>query len=111
MEIGGNGHANELARLLLGVQEQNRSSQSESQQRVERRANDGTTRVRESDRVSISDRGREFQQAQEAAQASDPARTDRITRIRERVEAGTFDVSGRKTGDSIVRNALIESVV
>ncbi len=110
MEISGNGHANELARLLFGAQEPTRSAQAESQQRAVRRANEEGTRARESDRVSISDRGREFQQIQEATQASDPARADRIARIQASVDAGTFDVNGRKTGDSIVRNALIESV-
>ena len=100
MQISGHGNADQLATLLLGVQEgapvgSNRSSSNTGRQ----------------DRVQISEQAKEIQRITALADQPDDARTERIEQISRSVEAGTYNVAGHKVGDAVIRHALTDATL
>ena len=100
MQISGNGRADQLATLLLGAQEggsvgSNRRTSSDSRQ----------------DRVQISQQAKEIQRIRALADQPDDAREARIEEISRSVEAGTYNVTGRKVGDAVIRHALTDAAL
>ncbi len=100
MEISGRGRAADLASLLLGVQDTGSAS-----------AGYQTKPQRQGDRVHISDQAKELQRIKELTKEPDTARAEKVERIRQAVENGTYNVDGRKVGDAIIRYALTEKVL
>ncbi|MDH5641020.1 MAG: flagellar biosynthesis anti-sigma factor FlgM [Nitrospira sp.] len=101
MQISGHGKADQLARLLLGVQDAESTaarSSSPSQGPVK-------------DEVHISEQAQELRRIMALTQDPDPARAERIDRIRQDLDGGTYDVSGRRVGDALIRNVLTDAVV
>lgn len=101
MHISGNGKADHLARLLFGVQ--NLDGSGGTSQTVSREP--------ETDQVHISERAKELQRMLAMAEQPDPARLERINRIREAIENGTYDVSGRKVADALIKYVLTDAVL
>jgi negative regulator of flagellin synthesis FlgM len=100
MQISGHGKADHLATLLLGAQAgarvgSNRLAPSDGRQ----------------DRVQISQQAKEILRIKALADQPDAARAERVERISRSVEAGTYNVEGRKVGDAIIRHILTEAVL
>lgn len=100
MQISGHGRTHELANLLLGVQETERPSQSKA------KATDS-----QQDQVDISDHAKEMARIKALAVRSDPERAERVQQIRQAVDGGTYNVSGRTAADALIRHALTEAVL
>ncbi len=99
MQISGHGKA-DLAKLLLGIQE---PSSTNSKQSV--------PKTGAKDQVHISEQAKEIQRIQSLAKEPDQSRSERINRIRQSIDSGTYDVSGRKVGDAIIKHTLTEAVL
>lgn len=100
MQISGHGRADHLATLLLGAQEgasvgSNRRTSSDGRQ----------------DRVQISQQAKEIQRIKALADQPDAAREARIEQISRSVEAGTYNITGRKVADAIIRHALTDAAL
>jgi negative regulator of flagellin synthesis FlgM len=100
MEISGRGRTADLAKLLLGVQEVGQTSGKYS-----------AKPSRQGDRVQISDQAKELQRIKALTNEPDHARAEKVERIRQAIDNGTYSVEGRKVGDAIIRHALMEQVL
>jgi negative regulator of flagellin synthesis FlgM len=100
MEISGHGHAHELAKLLLGVQDSDRSA-GKSQ----------ASSTPKQDQVDISDRAKEIQRIKSLFNEPDTARAAHVEQLRQAVDNGTYDVSGRKVADALIRHVLTDAVL
>ncbi len=101
MEISNNGRAADLAKILLGVQETDRASGKKGAPK------DSAAQ----DRVQISEQAKEMQRLRALAEQPDPVREARVERIQQSVEAGTYNVDGKKVADALIRNVLTDSIV
>jgi len=101
MEISNNGRAADLAKILLGVQETDRTHNKKN-------ASQGT---QSHDRVQISERAKELQRLRAAAEQPDTERDARVGQIQQSVEGGTYNVDGKKVADAIIRNVLTYAVL
>lgn len=101
MQISGHGKVDHLAKLLLGVQDSERS--------VGRQAATGS-QVRK-DEVQISTRAKELQRIRELANQPDSERADHVERIRRALDSGTYDVSGRAVGDALITQVLTDAIL
>ncbi|WP_447977050.1 flagellar biosynthesis anti-sigma factor FlgM [Candidatus Nitrospira bockiana] len=100
MQISGHGGAQELARLLLGVQE------------VERPVQPGASPAQpREDQVRISADAKEILRIKGMTDEGDAARAERLERIRRAVDGGTYDVHGRTVADSLIRHVLTDAVL
>ncbi len=100
MQISGHGKADHLARLLLGVQETDEPGAKQS-----------TRKEAGKDQVHISEQAKELQRIQALANEPDHARSERVARIKQAIDSGTYDVSGRKVGDAILKQVLTDAVL
>ena len=100
MQISGNGRTHELASLLLGVQETERPSQSKAK-----------APNSQQDQVDISDHAKEMARIKALALKSDPARAERVEKIRQAIDGGTYTITGRTAADALIRHALTEAVL
>lgn len=101
MEISNNGRAADLAKILLGVQETERTHHKKT-------TSQGTP---SQDRVQISEQAKELQRLRAAAEQPDAERDARVGQIRQSVERGTYNVDGKKVADAIIRNVLTDAVL
>lgn len=100
MQISGHGKADHLAKLLLGVQTADEPA-----------AKSAAAVPTANDRVQISERAKELQRIMALTREPDPARQERIERLRQSLETGTYDVSGRKVADALVTQTLTDAVL
>jgi len=100
MEISRHGRIDDLGKLLLGVQEADRSTGKKLK-----------TPTSEGDRVEISDVAKEMRQVGERARTADPAREQRIAQLKQAVETGTYDVQGRAVADRLIHHTLVDSIL
>jgi negative regulator of flagellin synthesis FlgM len=100
MQISGHGKPDHLAKLLLGIQGTDGVSAKQQTQQDGRQ-----------DRVQISDRAKEIQRIKALVDQPDAAREERIERISQSVDAGTYNVSAKKVADAIVRQTLTDAVL
>ena len=101
MEISQNGRSADLAKILLGVQETERTTAK-------------TAIPQETathDRVQISERAKELQRLRAAAEQPNAERDARVEQIRQSVEGGTYRVDGQKVADAIIRHVLTDAVL
>ncbi|MCP9454590.1 MAG: flagellar biosynthesis anti-sigma factor FlgM [Nitrospira sp.] len=101
MHISGNGKADHLARLIFGVQDVDGAGGKSPP----------ISREPAKDQVQISERAKELQRMLAMVEQPDPARLERINRIRQEMENGTYDVSGRKVGDALIKYVLTDAVL
>jgi negative regulator of flagellin synthesis FlgM len=101
MEISHNGRAADLAKILLGVQDTERTHNKKT-------ASQGT---QSQDRVQISEQAKELQRLRASAEQPDAERDARVGQIRQSVEGGTYNVDGKKVADAIIRNVLTDAVL
>jgi negative regulator of flagellin synthesis FlgM len=103
MQISGNGGTRDLARLLLGIQEPERTGTNSATARE--------TKQEPQDQVQISEYAKEIERLRELTEQEDPARADKVARIGEAVAGGTYDVSGQAVADALIRHVLTDTVV
>ncbi|CBK42030.1 Anti-sigma 28 factor FlgM [Nitrospira defluvii] len=101
MEISHNGRAADLAKILLGVQDTERTHNKKT-------ASQGS---QSQDRVQISEQAKELQRLRASAEQPDAERDARVGQIRQSVEGGTYNVDGKKVADAIIRNVLTDAVL
>lgn len=101
MQISGHGKSDHLAKLLLGVQEAERSGARQAAARKEAGK----------DQVHISEQAKELQRIRALANEPDQARSARVDRIRQAIDSGTYNVSGRTVGDAILKQVLTDAVL
>ncbi|MDH4153957.1 MAG: flagellar biosynthesis anti-sigma factor FlgM [Nitrospira sp.] len=101
MQISGDGKVDHLAKMLLGVHEA--ESSGARQAAVPPQVG--------KDEVRISAQAKELQRIRELASQPDPDRAERVERIRQSIDSGTYDVSGRKVGDAILKQVLTDAVL
>lgn len=101
MQISGHGKADHLARLLLGVQDAEATGAKPS----------SPPKAAAKDQVHISEQAKELRRIQALTQEPDHARAERIDRIKQEIDGGTYDVSGRKVGDALIKHVLTDAVV
>ncbi|MBX9658771.1 MAG: flagellar biosynthesis anti-sigma factor FlgM [Nitrospiraceae bacterium] len=101
MQISGAGRSDQLAKILLGTQE----AKGPSTQRQPSQKETGN------DRVQISDQAKELQRIRALGQTPDHERTARVEQIKKAIEHGTYDVSGRKVGDALIKQVLTDAVL
>jgi negative regulator of flagellin synthesis FlgM len=100
MQISGHGRSNELAQLLLGIQDRDRSA-----------ARPQAQAAASQDSIRISQDAQELQRIKALTQASDPARAERVERIRRSIESGTYSPDSKATADALIRHVLTDSVL
>ncbi|MBA5870888.1 MAG: flagellar biosynthesis anti-sigma factor FlgM [Nitrospira sp. CR2.1] len=101
MEISNNGRAADLAKILLGVQETDRTHHKKT----------ASQQTQSQDRVQISERAKELQRLRAAAEQPDTERDARVGQIQQSVEGGTYTVDGKKVADSMIRHVLTDAVL
>ena len=101
MQISGSGRSDQLAKILLGTQE----TKGPSTQRQPSQKETGN------DRVQISDQAKELQRIRALGQTRDHERAARVDQIKNAIENGTYDVSGRKVGDALIKQVLTDAVL
>jgi negative regulator of flagellin synthesis FlgM len=99
MHISGHGRAHELASLLLGVQEVDRPAQATAK-----------AARSQQDSVDISQHAKELADIKAQTQKSEPERAQRVDQLRQAVDGGTYNVTGRTAADALIRHVLTESV-
>lgn len=100
MQISGHGRAHELASLLLGVKDVERQSPSQAKVPGSRQ-----------DQVDISEHAKEMARIKALAKESDPAQAERVEKIRQAVDGGTYNVTGRTAADALIRHVLTDAVL
>jgi negative regulator of flagellin synthesis FlgM len=100
MEISGQGRAQELATLLFGIQEADRPAAKSSASPAPPR-----------DRVDISQQAKEIQRIKALVDAQGEVRSEKIAPLKQAIEAGTYQVSGRTVADAVIRHVLTDSVL
>lgn len=101
MQISGHGKADHLAKLLLGVQETESTGARQAAARP----------AASKDEVQISARAQELRRIQELVHEPDEVRAQRVEQIRQSLDSGTYNISGRKVGDALLKEVLTESVL
>ena len=101
MQISGHGKADHLAKLLLGVQDAESTGARQAPSR----------KVAGNDQVHISERAQELRRIQALALEPDQARVAHLDRIKQALDNGTYDVSGRKVGDALIKQVLTDALL
>lgn len=101
MQIAGHGKSDHLAKLLLGVQDADAVGAKSTVSQKEAGK----------DQVYISEQAKELQRIQALAHEPDQVRSERLDRIRQAIESGTYDVNGRKVGDALITQVLTDAVL
>ena len=101
MEISQSGRAPDLAKILLGVQDTERTQGKKA----------GALEAGSQDRVQISEQAKELQRLRATAEQPDAERDAKVDRIRQSVEGGTYRVDGKQIADAVIRHVLTDSVL
>lgn len=100
MEISGHGRAQDLAALLLGIQDVDRAAGKPA-------AKPGS----QQDQVQISEHAKELQRIASLLDEPDAARAEHVERLRQALDAGTYNVSGRNVADAMIRQVLTDEAL
>jgi len=101
MQISGGGRADQLAKIILGVQPTNGPAASRA----------ATQNGPGKDRVQISEQAKELARIRALGQEPDHEREARVERIKQSIDTGTYNVSGRKVGDAVIKQVLTDAVL
>ncbi len=100
MEISGHGRTKDLATLFWGAQDCGKSGEACA-----------SAYSQGGDQVQISSDAKDIQRILELTQAPNAARAEQIERLRQAIDSGTYDVSGRKVADAIIQHVLTDAVL
>jgi negative regulator of flagellin synthesis FlgM len=63
------------------------------------------------DQVDISQHAKEMARIKALAEESNPAQAERVEKIRQALDGGTYNVSGRTAADALIRHVLTDAVL
>ena len=92
-----------LERYLLGIQG--------SDARVSGRSQSVRSFPPRADRVEISQQARAYQLLSQRAAELPDTRSERVSELRHRIEAGTYTIQGEKVAEGLVREAIFEAIL
>ncbi len=101
MEISQNGRSADLAKILLGVHETERTHSKKT----------ASQNAGHQDRVQISDQAKELQHLRASAEQPNAERDAKVDHIRQALEGGTYRINGRQVADAMIRSVLTDSVL
>jgi negative regulator of flagellin synthesis FlgM len=100
MEISRFGKLDDLHKLLLGVKDTDRKAEKNS-----------ADQDRRQDQVSISQQAKEVQRIKALVHQPDSQREQRVERLRQAIEGGTYSVKGPVVAEALIRHVLTEAVL
>jgi negative regulator of flagellin synthesis FlgM len=103
MKINGNGAGIELLSYLKQLQQQQKPADLHSER--------NSYQVSDIDKVNLSDRGREVQQAFNMLKGMPDVRDAKVARIRMDVENGTYQVVGPRIATEMLREAFENNMI
>ncbi|MCJ8501281.1 flagellar biosynthesis anti-sigma factor FlgM [Desulfatitalea alkaliphila] len=104
MKVDGNNGTVELSAYLQNVQRQRAASAGYERQ-------EETRPVAEGDRVELSERAREVQQASRAAQALPEVREEKVAQVKMEVAQGTYNVNGEQAATAMLKESMENEMV
>lgn len=103
MKVDGNNGTVELSAYLQNVQRQRAASAGYERQEARPAA--------EGDRVELSERAREVQQASRAAQALPDVREEKVAQAKMEVAQGTYNVNGEQAATAMLKESMENEMV
>ena len=79
-------------------------------QKASAKNNIQSTKKNTSDRIEISNLGRDLQVAKKAVQEADDIRWDKVNEIKQRMKSGTYNVSAEEIADKMVESYFNTSI-
>jgi negative regulator of flagellin synthesis FlgM len=62
------------------------------------------------EKVSLSSAAKEVQQVKSAIEALPDVRTEKVAQLKDRIEAGTYNVSGEKIAEKMIGDSLLDII-
>ena len=81
------------------------------QQSADPQKTESTRQIGESDKVRLSDRAREVQQAAQTLKAMPEVRTDKVEKVRMEVDQGTYKVVGAQVATDMLRETFENEMI
>lgn len=103
MQISGNGGTRNLASILLGLQDPDRTGTKPPASQE--------TKPDQQDQVQISDNAKEIQRLKELIDQHNPSRAEKVAHLQQAIANGTYDVSGQAVADALIKHVLTDTVV
>lgn len=72
---------------------------------------DGVSGTQRADEVTISREALSAQQVQKYMQEIPDVRTERVLELQERIQSGTYDVSGEDIAEKIIGRSIVDRIV
>jgi negative regulator of flagellin synthesis FlgM len=69
------------------------------------------TQVKQEDKVELSSRGREIQEAMQLLESVPDVREDKVALLKEQIGAGTYEVEGEKIAEKMLRESLLNELL
>jgi len=63
------------------------------------------------EKVSLSSAAKEVQQIKSTIEALPDVRTEKVAQLKDRIEAGTYNVSGEKIAEKMIGDSLLDIIV
>jgi len=103
MNVSDNSPLRDLAMMLSGMQGAIQNTVGAS---VAKSVSPG-----QEDLVRISDRAKEFQQLLQAVSQAPDIREEKVASLREAINAGTYQVSGRQVADKMIAQTMLDAIL
>lgn len=63
------------------------------------------------DKVELSSRGREIQEAMQILKSVPDVREDKVALLKQQIEAGTYEIEGEKIAEKMIRESLLNELL
>ena len=103
MKIDGNNSTVELSAYLQKMQGQRAAAAQYEPP--------GARQNPEVDRVNVSDRARELQQASQAAKAMPPVREEKVSQVKMEVDQGSYNVAAEQVATAMLKESMENNMV
>jgi len=80
------------------------------QKRVNGSAKQASGRINGEDKVELSPKGKEIQEAKRLLESIPDVRNERITLIKKQIEKGTYQINGEKTAGKMLREMFLNEL-
>ena len=64
-----------------------------------------------SDKVEISKRSKEIQKVRETVEASPDVRMDKVKKLKNEIESGSYNVKGEAIAEEVIKRSLIDTLL
>ncbi len=103
MKVNSNNTAVELNAYLKQIRQQQKTGETQSQ--------DSSQRAKEADKVNLSTRARDVQQAAQALKAMPDVRAEKVQNVKMDVEKGTYKVDGPRVANGMLHESLENNLI